>query len=278
MVRVVTDSVSDLPEGIVRRLNIALVPLLVRFGTEEFRDNVDLTPAQFYERLRRSEELPTTSMSSPGAHAETYDRLAGEADAIIVITISAKLSGTYDVARRARELMKRECRVEVFDSGLATMAEGFVAMKAAEAAETGASLQEVVRVAETARSRVDFLSTFDTLEYLRRGGRIGAASALLGSVLKINPLINIRDGLVEPAGRTRSRSKAIDRLVEFVASYSSIEELAVEHGGCPEDAETLVEKLADLYPRNRILKSEVTPVIGAHTGPGLLLAAVLGDR
>jgi len=278
LVRVVTDSVSDLPEGIVRRLNIALVPLLVRFGTEEFRDNVDLTPAQFYERLRRSEELPTTSMSSPGAHAETYDRLAGEADAIIVITISAKLSGTYDVARRARELMKRECRVEVFDSGLATMAEGFVAMKAAEAAETGASLQEVVRVAETARSRVDFLSTFDTLEYLRRGGRIGAASALLGSVLKINPLINIRDGLVEPAGRTRSRSKAIDRLVEFVASYSSIEELAVEHGGCPEDAETLVEKLADLYPRNRILKSEVTPVIGAHTGPGLLLAAVLGDR
>jgi len=278
LVRVVTDSVSDLPEGIVRRLNIALVPLLVRFGTEEFRDNVDLTPAQFYERLRRSEELPTTSMSSPGAHAETYDRLAGEADAIIVITISAKLSGTYDVARRARELMKRECRVEVFDSGLATMAEGFVAMKAAEAAETGASLQEVVRVAETARSRVDFLSTFDTLEYLRRGGRIGAASALLGSVLKINPLINIRDGLVEPAGRTRSRSKAIDRLVEFVASYSSIEELAVEHGGCPEDAETLVEKLADLYPRNRILKSEVTPVIGAHTGPGLLLSAVLGDR
>jgi len=278
LVRVVTDSVSDLPEGIVRRLNIALVPLLVRFGTEEFRDNVDLTPAQFYERLRRSEELPTTSMSSPGAHAETYDRLAGEADAIIVITISAKLSGTHDVARRARELMKRECRVEVFDSGLATMAEGFVAMKAAEAAETGASLQEVVRVAETARSRVDFLSTFDTLEYLRRGGRIGAASALLGSVLKINPLINIRDGLVEPAGRTRSRSKAIDRLVEFVASYSSIEELAVEHGGCPEDAETLVEKLADLYPRNRILKSEVTPVIGAHTGPGLLLSAVLGDR
>lgn len=278
MVRIVTDSVSDLRSQIARRLNIAIVPLLVRFGSDEFRDNVDLTPAQFYERLGRSDELPTTSMSPPAAYAQTYDRLAEEADAIFVITISAKLSGTYDVARRARALMKRACRVEVFDSGLATMAEGFVAMKAAETAEAGASLQEVVQAAEAARSRVDFLSTFDTLEYLRRGGRIGAASAFLGSVLKINPLITIRDGLVVPAGKTRSRSKALDRLVEFVSSFSAIEGLSVEHGACPEDAEAVIDKLADLHPRNRILQSEVTPVIGAHTGPGLLLVAVLGDR
>lgn len=278
MVKIVTDSVADLPDETRRKLDITVVPLLLRFGTEEFRDRIDISPEEFYERLKRSREFPTTSMSPPAVYAETYDQLAEKADGLLVVTISGRLSGTYEAAARARELMKRRCRVEIVDSRIATMAEGFVAMKAAEAAAGGATLDEVVETAERARDRVDFLCTFDTLEYLRRGGRIGGASAFLGSLLKINPLITVRDGIVAPAGRTRSRARAIGRLVEFVAGYNGIEELSVESTDCREEADALVERLAVYHPRERIHRSAMTPVIGAHTGPGLLLVSVLGQR
>jgi DegV family protein with EDD domain len=134
---------------------------------------------------------------------------------------------------------------------------------------------------DTARktiSRVDFLSTFDSLDYLRRGGRIGTAQAFLGSMLKVNPLITLRDGVVQPAGRARSRSKAIQRLYEFAASYSNIEEMAVEDTACPDEAEILVKRLSTIFPEEHIYRSKMTPAIGTHTGPGLLLVAVLGDR
>jgi DegV family protein with EDD domain len=126
--------------------------------------------------------------------------------------------------------------------------------------------------------RVDFRAAFDTLEYLRRGGRIGAAQAFLGSMLKINPIITLRDGVVEPAGRTRSRAKAIGYLYNSAMSYSHIEEIAVEDAACPNDAELLVERLSSKFPKERIYRSKTTPVIGTHTGPGLLLVAVFGDR
>ena len=151
-------------------------------------------------------------------------------------------------------------------------------MAAARAAQAGASLDEVMDIVHRNISRVDMRAAFDTLEYLRRGGRIGAAQAFLGSALKINPIITIRDGVVEPAGRTRSRSKAIDHLYEFVASYSHIEELAVENAACPDDADLLVERLSAKFPKERIYRSNTTPVIGTHTGPGLLLLAVFGDK
>lgn len=278
MVRIVTDSVADLPEAIQESLGITVIPLLVHFGSQEYRDRIDMSTEEFYRRLRESKDFPTTSMAGPLAYAQAYDRVAERGDSVLVITISAKLSGTNQVARRAVGLMRRSCRVEVLDSGTATLTEGFIVMKAAEAAQAGASMEETAEIARRARSRVDFLCTFDTLEYLRRGGRIGAASAFLGSVLKINPLIALRDGVIVPAGRTRSRAKAVDRLVEFAASYSSIEELAVENTDCPEEAEALVERLAPYYPKEKMHRSTMTPVIGTHTGPGLLLVGVLGDR
>lgn len=277
MVKVVTDSVADLPESVSRELDITVVPLTVRFGNEEFRDRIDISLEEFYRRLRADGEFPTTSMPPPAAYAEAYDRVAEEADELLVVTISGKLSAAYDSASDACELMTRSARVEVVDSFSATMAEGFVAMKAAEAAKAGATLEEVRAAAERARSRVDFLCTFDTLEYLRRGGRIGAASAFLGSILKINPLIAIRDGVIIPAGRTRSRSHAVDRLVEFVAGYATIEELSVESTDCLDEADALTERLEAYVPKP-IHRSSMTPVIGAHTGPGLLLVSVLGER
>jgi len=277
-VKIVTDSVADLPPGLVQELGITVVPLNVRFGDKVYRDGIDLTTEQFYKKLVNSRVLPATSVASPAAYAEAYDRLAEETDEIMVITVSAKLSGTYDVALQSVDLMKKKCRVEVIDSQWAVMAMGFVVMSAARAANEGASFDEILELTGRNIQRVDFRAAFDTLEYLRRGGRIGRAQALMGSMLKVNPMITLKDGLVEPAGRTRSRARAIDLLYDFAASFSHVDEIAVEDADCPDDSDLLVERLSCLFPDNSIYRSKPTPVVGTHTGPGLLLVAVMGDR
>ena len=277
-VRLVTDSVADLPPQVAEELGITVVPLNVRFGDEVYRDGVDLTAEQFYDKLVHSETLPVTSVPSPASFAEVYDKLAEETDEILAISVTSKLSGTYEVALQSVGLMKRKCRVEVVDSQWAVMAQGFIVIAAAKAANNGANLDEVIGVTRETIPRVDMRAAFDTLEYLKRGGRIGRAQALLGSMLKVNPIITLKDGVVEPAGRTRSRAKAIDYLYNFAMSFSHIEEIAVEDAACPNDAELLVERLSHKFPKERIFRSRTTPVIGTHTGPGLLLIAVLGDR
>lgn len=277
-VRIVTDSVADLPPRVVEELGITVIPLIIRFGEEAYHDGVDLTTEQFYDKLAGSKVFPSTSVPAPATFAEAYDKLAEEADGILAIILSSKFSATYGVALQSIGLMKRECRVEVVDSLSATMTEGFIVMEAARAAQAGAGLDEVIEVARKTIPRVDFLAAFDTLEYLRKGGRIGKAQAFLGSMLRINPLVTLRDGVVEPAGRTRSRTKAINRLYNFAARYSHIEEMAVEDTACPDEAEALAERLGAIFPRERIHRSKMTPAIGTHTGPGLLLVAVLGDK
>jgi len=277
-VKIVTDSVSDLPVKVAQELGITVVPLNVRFGEKVYRDGVDLTSDEFYYRLAHDKTLPVTSVPSPGTFAEAYDRLAEETDEILVVVVTSKLSATYEVALQSRGLMKRKCRVEVIDSQWAVMAEGFIVIAAAKAAAAGASLDELVDLTKSNISRVDFRAAFDTLEYLKRGGRIGRAQALLGSMLKVNPIITMRDGVVEPASRAHSRDKVIDYLCSFAMSYSYIEGLAVEDAATPEDAEMLVERLSSKFPRERIYRSKTTPVIGTHTGPGLLLVAVVGDK
>jgi len=276
--RIVTDSVSDLPSQVAGELGIAVVPLSVRFGTEVYRDGVDLTVEQFYEGLAHSKTLPVTSTPSPGTFAETYDRLAEETDEILVITLSSKLSATHEVALQSIGLMKRKCRVEVVDSQWVMMAQGFMVIAAARAAQAGASLDELVDITHRNVPRVDFRAAFDTLEYLRRGGRIGAAQALMGSMLKVNPIITFKDGVVHPAGRERSRAKAIDHLCDFAMSYSHIEEMAVEDATVPDEAEMLVDRLSSIFPRERIYRSKTSPVVGTHTGPRTLIVSVLGDK
>ena len=277
-VKIITDSVADIPPQVVKELGITVVPILIRFGTKVYRDGIDLSADEFYYKLAHSKTFPVTSVPSPGTFAEAYDKLAEETGEIAAVILSSKLSGTYEVALQSVGLMKQKCRVEVVDSQWATMAQGFIVVAAAKAAKAGASLDEVVTIARRNILRVDFLAAFDTLEYLRRGGRIGRAQAFLGSVLKINPLITLRDGLVEPAGRTRSRAKAIDRLYDFAMGFSHIEEMAVEDTATPDEAEALVERLSSIFPRERIYRSKMTPAIGTHTGPRLLLVAVQGDR
>lgn len=277
-VKIVTDSVADIPSEVVAELGISVIPVLVRFGEETYRDGIDITTDQFYEKLVESKVMPTTSVPSLDIFARTYAKLAEETDEILAIMLSSELSGIYNAALQSAELVESECRIEVIDSRCAVMAQGFVVIKAARAARDGASLDEILEIVRRDLPRTEIRAAFDTLEYLKRGGRIGRAAALMGSVLRVNPLVTLKDGVVEPAGRARSRAKAIDLLYDFAAGYSYIEEMAVEGAACPEDVDNLVERLGAIFPEERIYRSRTTPVIGTHTGPGLILVAVLGDK
>ncbi|MFC1927959.1 DegV family protein [Chloroflexota bacterium] len=277
-VAIVTDSVADLPPQVAEEFEITVVPLVVRFGTDLYRDGLDLSPDEFYERLRGSKALPATSVPPPVAFADVYDKLAEKTNEIVVITVTSKLSGTYQVALQAAGLMKKRCRVEVLDSQWAVMAQGFIVIAAAKAARAGANLDEVLDAARRTMRRVEIQAAFDTLEYLERGGRIGKAQAFLGSLLKVNPIIGLKDGEVYPVGRERSRARAIDRLYEFIAGFGSVEGLAVEYAADLDEANKLVQRLRSKYPKVPIYLSRTSPAIGTHTGPGLIVVSVLGDR
>jgi DegV family protein with EDD domain len=274
-VKVVTDSTSDLTPEIAGALGITVVPLNVHFGTETYRDGVDLKTEDFYQKLPVCQILPTTSAPAPGLFAETYDSLAGEADEIVSIHISSRLSATYQAAVDGRELSRAKARIEVIDSQWAIAGLGLIAVAAAAAARDGGGLNEVVDVVRSSMQRVDFRMAFDTLEYLRRGGRIGRAQTFLGSALKINPILTIRDGLTEGVARVRCRAKAIDYLCDFALGFNDIEALAIEDGTSADEVGILVQRLGSKFPAERIYRMKVSPVIGTHVGPHVLGVGVL---
>ena len=274
-VRIVTDSTADLTPEIANELGIVIVPLNVHFGNETYLDNIDLTTEDFYQRLSRSKRLPTTSAPTPGMFAATCDQLALETDEILVITISSKLSATYEAAARGKEIGKSKARIEIVDSLTAMVGLGLVVISAAKVAQAGANLDEVIDVVRGSIKRVDFRLAFDTLEYLRKGGRIGTAQAFLGSALKLNPILTIRNGLTEGVTRVRSRTKAIDYLSNFVMNFPEIEELAIEDATTPSEAQILAERLSAELPGQRIYWMKVGPVIGTHVGPHVIGVGVL---
>jgi len=275
MVRIVTDSAADIPREEAQELGITVVPLYVRFGTQVYRDGIELSAEEFYQRLVTSGTFPVTSAPSPGEMAEIYDRLAEETDEIVSIHVSSRLSSVCEVASQGRAQMGRKCRVEVIDSLSGAMGEGLTAIVAARDAQGGANMDQVVDTARKAVAKAHVRMCFDTLEYLRRGGRIGRVQALLGSVLRINPIVGVKDGEAHPYGRERSRAKAIDRLYEFVESLANIRELAVEHATTPGEAEMLAQRLGSRFPRERIHISRVAPVVGVHVGPRVIAVSAL---
>jgi len=277
-VAIVTDSVADLPPQVAEEFGITVVPLVVRFGTDLYRDGLDLSPDQFYEKLKSSKALPATSVPPPAAFTDAYNKLAEKTNGIVVISLTSKLSATYQAALEATESIKKPCRVEVLDSQWAVMAQGFIAIAAAKAAQSGASIDEVLDVACQTIHRVDMYAAFDTLEYLERGGRIGKAQAFLGSLLKVNPIIGLKDGEVYPLGRERSRAKEIDHLYNLTTSFGNIEGLAVEYATDLDEANRLMQRLHSKYPQIPIYLSRTSPVIGTHTGPGLIVVSVFGDK
>jgi DegV family protein with EDD domain len=274
-VAVVTDSVADIPPQLAEELEITIVPLVLRFGTDVYRDSLDISPDEYYRKLATAKVLPKTSALPPLAFTEIYDRLAEKTDSILYIGLSSKFSGTFQIASQAVGLMKNKCRVELLDSQWAAMAQGFIAITAAKAAIAGASLDEALSIARWTIPRVGLCAAFDTLEYLERGGRIGKAQAFMGSLLKINPVIGIKDGEVIPLSKEHSRAKALDYLYSFAAGHPDIEVLAVEYASDLNEADKLVERLKTKFPHVPVYISHATPVMGTHTGPGLILVSIM---
>ena len=274
-IRVVTDSTADLPAEVVSKHNITVVPLSVFFGDEELRDGVDITAEQFFKRLTRAEQLPTTSQPSVGAFRETYERLAAEgATEILSIHISDKLSGTLESARQACEGLEG-VRVELVDSRFTTLALGMGVLTAAAAVEDGATLAEAKRAAEEQFTRTHCFFMVDTLEYLQRGGRIGRASKIVGSLLKVKPLLALQDGEVVPVGRVRTKPKALEALLAKAAEHRPIEQTMAAYATDSEDFRYVAKRLDGIAQDAPMVLGRIGPVIGVHAGPGLIAIAVV---
>ena len=267
-VKIVTDSTSDIPSNLAEELGIEVVPLNVHFGDKVYRDGIDLTNDQFYEMLTQSAELPKTSQPSAGDFDNVYSRYCDEDQSIASIHISSKLSGTLNSAQVARENFKLRCHIDLFDTLSTSMGLGLIAMNAARAANDGADRTEIADLVRKLINNVHIYFFVDTLEYLQKGGRIGRAQALLGSLLNIKPVLKLEEGEVHPVERVRTRSKALDRLVEFVELFPHIEEVAILHSTSPDDVNELVERVNPFYPREKVLIGQYGPVIGTHVGPG----------
>jgi DegV family protein with EDD domain len=275
-VKVVTDSTSDLPQDLADSLGIELVPAIIHFGNETFKDGVDLSPDDFYERLTHGDTFPRTSQPSPGELVQIYERLGKEADAIVSIHISSKLSGTYNSAVQGSQEANAACPIEVIDSQQATLALGMAAIASARVANDGGSADEVAAMARDAASRSVCSALLDTLEYLQKGGRIGKAGAMLGSLLKIKPIIIIRDGEVQQLAKERTLNRALARLEQATRDLAPIEELGVMYSTERDDALRVAENLRDLLPEGKEpIIARIGPAIGAHAGPGAIGIGVL---
>ncbi|MBU4225259.1 MAG: DegV family protein [Chloroflexi bacterium] len=271
-VAVVTDSTAYIPPDLVKKHNITVAPQVLIWGDETFQDGVDIMPDDFYRRLSTAKVMPTTSQVSPAALKTIFEKLLDEGYDVQGIFVSTKLSGTIQSALQARDMLpKAKDKISIVDSLSIAMAMGFMVLKVARAAEDGAKLAECQKLAEKAIGHVGILFAVETLEFLRRGGRIGGAQALLGTALNIKPVLEVRDGRVESVEKVRTKSKAMARVVELVvekvAGRTPVH-LATLHANAENDAKTLLESaVAQLHPVETILAS-VSPVVGTHAGPG----------
>jgi DegV family protein with EDD domain len=274
-VKIVTDTLSDITDDLAGKLGVTVVPLYVRFGEEIYRDRVEITSEEFYRRLVNVTKLPSTTQPTPNDFAQVFKELAKETDEILVIVVSSKLSGTYQSATQAKEMMKGKCQIEIVDSLHVAMGMGLIVISAVKAAKEGAGLAKVADMTRRAIPRSHLIAYFDTLKYLAKGGRIGKAQGLLGSVLSVKPILTVREGEMAPLTRVRSLSAGLDYFYNFAAGFSNIEGLAVEHATTPDDADKLVERLGKIYPKEKIYRSVISPVIGTYSGPNALALTVL---
>ena len=268
-IRIVTDSACDLPQQLVDQHRITIVPLSIRFGDKEYIDRKDLTKEQFWQMCSSSPVLPETAAPSPGQFETEYRRLKQEgATGIVVVSLSSDLSATMQSAELAARAVAGEIDVRIVDSRSASIGEGITAVACAKKAAAGASIDEVVALGTRLAEKSKVWGALDTLENLKKGGRIGGAKAMLASALSIKPIIEVRGGKVEEGGKQRTRSKALAFLVEKVRSAGPIENLSVLQAQC-DDLDVLVGELRKVYS-GEIIVGDIGPVIGAHTGAGTI--------
>lgn len=276
-VRVVTDSTADIDDGDLASLGISIVPLNVHWNGQSQRDKFDISTDEFYQRLKTDKATPRTSQPSAGQFEEVYRRLLRDTDAVISLHISSKLSGTVNSAEIAAAAVGSN-RVAVVDTLTTSLPLGLIAVRVAGIAEQGASAGECRDLAESLVRRVKLVAAVDTLEYLRRGGRIGRAQAIAAELLSIKLVFQLVDGEVVPVDRVRTRAGAIRRTAEAVRALGGAEELSVLYGDDPAPARELVKLLQDANPDKQIGQGRIGPVLGTHTGPGVFGAGVLLAR
>ena len=274
-VKIVTDSTSDLPAEICRELDVTVVPLTVMFGDQGYRDGVDLGADEFYKKLIEADKLPTTSQPSAGVFAEAYKEVAKETDEILSIHISGKLSQTYNSARLAASEMDGS-NVEVMDSLQVSLGLGEIVIAAARAAKDGASMEDLKQLVTNMMPGTRTLALLETLEYLAKGGRIGKVQAFLGnslrplSILKVIPIVEVRNGEAHPFERVRTRRKGLDRLIAEAQGEGGIKMAGVAYSTNREEAESVLERLRPLVEPENLVLSRFGPVLGTHLGPGAL--------
>lgn len=274
-VRIVTDSTCDLPRDVVKALGVTVVPLSVHFDGVTYRDGVDMTPSVFFLKLASASVLPTTSQPSGGEFASAYQATAKDTDQILSIHVSAKLSGTYNSALVGRQAVDGSCRIEIIDSRQVSMGLGLTVMAAARAAQEGQSLDQIADTVRRLIPRAHLIGAVESLEYLHKGGRIGKARVLLGSLLGIKPIITCQDGEACALGRERTRPRAMERLFKVVEEHLPVDELAILHSNTPLDAEDLANRLAAIFPRERMVCTRFGPVLGTYLGPGAIGVAFI---
>jgi DegV family protein with EDD domain len=275
-VRIVTDSTADMSPILARELGVTVVPLSVIFGDEVLKEGVQIGHDLFYDRLVRSKALPTTSAPSVGDFLEAYGPLLTGKDEVVSIHLSSKLSATYNNACQAAEkLAVRGARVHIIDSQLVSVGLSFVVAAAARAGTAGAKAEDIKAIVEGMIPRVRIIVLLDTLEYVRRGGRIGRARAFLGNMLPVKPILYIRDGEVHPGERVRTKAQAQERIFQIVTSYPRVADASVAYSTNAAEANELAQRLREALPGVSCDVTRLGPVIGVHAGPGVLGVGVL---
>jgi DegV family protein with EDD domain len=276
-IAVVTDSTADLQPALQERLGLEVVPLIINWDGQTFRDKIDLSTADFYRRLRTSKSMPKTGAPSLAAFESVFREQLERHDAVISVSLASRLSGTYEVARRAAESVDPQ-RISIVDSGSVSVCIGWLAEIAVSRARAGAGPAEIVDELNATRGRLRILAVLETLEFLKRGGRIGRAAALAGTLLSVKPILSVRDGEVAPVERVRTTNGALRRLVELVVAQGPIERLGVIDGESTANASEVERQLRARYPEVTLDRGELGPVVGTHGGPGVVGVGILLAR
>lgn len=269
-VKIVTDSTADMPPGVVEELDITVLPLTIHLGSKALRDGIDITPADFVQRMSRTSTPPTTSAPTQKQFEDVYTELVKSGNEIVSIHVSSKLSQTFRNAQRAALPLLGRSKISVIDSQLITVGLGMLVTAAGRAASQGASLDEVVKLVRGMIPRIYIGFFVETLDYLERGGRIGRAQALLGNMLSIKPLLILEEGEIVALEKVRTRAKAIEKLVEFITEFTRIQKMVVLHGNTPQDVATLIEQTNLLMPNLDISVDHYGPVTATHVGTDAL--------
>jgi len=272
-VAVVTDSTAYLPDELVSQYGITVIPLVVIWGEETLKDNVDISSEEFYQRLATADVMPSTSQPSIQAFADAFKALNAEGYDILTVVISSGLSGTLDSAIQAKKMLP-DANITLIDSRTSSLPLAFMALAAARAAKRGASLEECTKIVETVRDHSQVFFAVDTLEFLHRGGRIGGASRFLGTALGLKPILYLKDGKVEALEKVRTTKKAQSRLVDIIGERvegkSPINFIGVVHAASDENANNILNLVKERFNPEELMLSDLSPVIGTHIGPGAI--------